>query len=342
YSPQLGTFTQQDSVQGSAANPASMNRFLYAHANPATLIDPDGHRAYLDMGESLVAVDMQTKEPIRPKSSSLAATSSRSDSKVACTVDTLQCSHDDFDAMTVDQRSAWVSGLTAQYGTAGNFNGWFNNILGILAFAKNHDFMRRGSWESWVDAAILASITEGLGGQLRKAPATTEAGKAWQAFFKSRANREADSESKRLWGTAEQIGTDFGVYLAKSMADEIADPRLKTVLIEYGNAYRAAIKDEKVARSLGRELGWRLGAMAGVSGGAAAGSVCGILLIVCAPIMAAGGGVSGGVGGWLLGPNLAVGGGIVGEYGFIDPRSQVGAFTLTSLLYDEPGFITPR
>jgi hypothetical protein len=45
YSPHLGTFTQQDSYQGSAANPASMNRFLYAHANPTTLIDPDGHRA---------------------------------------------------------------------------------------------------------------------------------------------------------------------------------------------------------------------------------------------------------------------------------------------------------
>jgi RHS repeat-associated protein len=45
YSPQLGTFTQQDSYAGSAANPASMNRFLYALANPATLIDPDGHMA---------------------------------------------------------------------------------------------------------------------------------------------------------------------------------------------------------------------------------------------------------------------------------------------------------
>jgi RHS repeat-associated protein len=45
YSAQLGTFTQQDSVAGSAANPASMNRFLYALANPATLIDPDGHMA---------------------------------------------------------------------------------------------------------------------------------------------------------------------------------------------------------------------------------------------------------------------------------------------------------
>jgi RHS repeat-associated protein len=43
YSPQLGVFTQQDSVLGSAANPLTMNRFLYALANPATLIDPDGH-----------------------------------------------------------------------------------------------------------------------------------------------------------------------------------------------------------------------------------------------------------------------------------------------------------
>jgi RHS repeat-associated protein len=43
YSPQLGVFTQQDSVQGAAANPMTMNRFLYALANPATLIDPDGH-----------------------------------------------------------------------------------------------------------------------------------------------------------------------------------------------------------------------------------------------------------------------------------------------------------
>jgi RHS repeat-associated protein len=44
YAPSLGTFTQLDSVQGGAANPLTMNRFLYALANPATLIDPDGHR----------------------------------------------------------------------------------------------------------------------------------------------------------------------------------------------------------------------------------------------------------------------------------------------------------
>jgi RHS repeat-associated protein len=43
YSPGSGTFTSLDSVLGSAQNPLSMNRFLYALANPATLIDPTGH-----------------------------------------------------------------------------------------------------------------------------------------------------------------------------------------------------------------------------------------------------------------------------------------------------------
>jgi RHS repeat-associated protein len=45
YAPGLGTFTSLDSVQGSAQNPLTMNRFLYGLANPATLIDPDGHAA---------------------------------------------------------------------------------------------------------------------------------------------------------------------------------------------------------------------------------------------------------------------------------------------------------
>ena len=43
YDPGIGAFTQADSVMGKAQNPLSMNRFLYAAANPATLIDPTGH-----------------------------------------------------------------------------------------------------------------------------------------------------------------------------------------------------------------------------------------------------------------------------------------------------------
>jgi RHS repeat-associated protein len=51
YAPGTGMFTQLDSVQGSAANPMTMNRFLYALANPATLIDPDGHHADANIGD---------------------------------------------------------------------------------------------------------------------------------------------------------------------------------------------------------------------------------------------------------------------------------------------------
>ncbi len=43
YAPALGTFTSLDSYGGTAQNPISMNRYLYASANPTTLIDPTGH-----------------------------------------------------------------------------------------------------------------------------------------------------------------------------------------------------------------------------------------------------------------------------------------------------------
>ncbi|MEX2548470.1 MAG: polymorphic toxin-type HINT domain-containing protein [Chloroflexota bacterium] len=43
YDPALGVFTSLDTLAGSAQNPLSLNRFLYALANPTTMIDPSGH-----------------------------------------------------------------------------------------------------------------------------------------------------------------------------------------------------------------------------------------------------------------------------------------------------------
>jgi RHS repeat-associated protein len=45
YDPSLGSFTSLDSVAGSAQNPLTLNRYLYALANPARFIDPTGHDA---------------------------------------------------------------------------------------------------------------------------------------------------------------------------------------------------------------------------------------------------------------------------------------------------------
>ena len=50
YAPGLGTFTQADTLTGSALEPLSLNRYLYAHANPATMIDPTGHLAIVEDG----------------------------------------------------------------------------------------------------------------------------------------------------------------------------------------------------------------------------------------------------------------------------------------------------
>jgi RHS repeat-associated protein len=57
YAPALGAFTQLDSYAGAVTHPASLNRFLYAEANPATLIDPDGHRAIETSGSGTMNLE---------------------------------------------------------------------------------------------------------------------------------------------------------------------------------------------------------------------------------------------------------------------------------------------
>jgi RHS repeat-associated protein len=90
YSPQLGAFTQRDSVQGAAANPMSMNRFLYALANPATLIDPDGHRACMedDTGRCVASAELDKEVAKHQIASQQAAATQRRRSE---TVNRIAC-----------------------------------------------------------------------------------------------------------------------------------------------------------------------------------------------------------------------------------------------------------
>ena len=53
YVPDLGTFTSLDSLAGSAQNPLTLNRYLYAGANPVTMVDPDGHCARVVDGDCI-------------------------------------------------------------------------------------------------------------------------------------------------------------------------------------------------------------------------------------------------------------------------------------------------
>jgi RHS repeat-associated protein len=62
YAPSLGVFTQADTVAGTAQDPASLNRYLYTAANPASLIDPDGH-AYCGPDGILCAAHPTSSQP---------------------------------------------------------------------------------------------------------------------------------------------------------------------------------------------------------------------------------------------------------------------------------------
>lgn len=46
YAPAVGRFISRDSFQGFEDDPASLNQYSYAKANPVMYVDPDGHIAW--------------------------------------------------------------------------------------------------------------------------------------------------------------------------------------------------------------------------------------------------------------------------------------------------------
>src|SRR5262249_9794523 len=66
YAPSVGAFTQLDTFAGQASDPASLNRFLYAQANPASLVDPTGHNAIVEDG-TIIRESSLYKKPVSTK-----------------------------------------------------------------------------------------------------------------------------------------------------------------------------------------------------------------------------------------------------------------------------------
>jgi len=345
YRPVQGAFTSLDTYAGAVIDPLSMNRFLYAEANPTSFVDPDGHAACSGTGRhagsgrsctvaSQAAADQAIEEQYieGSKAGGAKRPTGSYQNGGACTFVRLDCSLADFDRMSVDDRIAWTNGLMDEYGGARNFTDWFNNVKGILDFASDNGLMQTGSWESWVDAGILQGITTGLGislGKLSADQTSNPGAAAWAAFFDYRADpaNHDDATSRLLWGTAEQTSTDYGVQYAEGTLGLAADPRIKTTLITFGNAYRAGVKDPAVAGYIGQEVGSRVGAGIGIATGATGGLACGLLFIVCSPVA----GAIGGVGGWIVGGAA----GSAWANDLLDPRQQAPAYAFSQLLYSD-------
>jgi hypothetical protein len=175
------------------------------------------------------------------------------------TVGDLDCTAADIDKWSIRYRQQWFNLLI------NNYNGWFNNIKGILQAFEFEGTPMGGSWASVTDAGILETIQNGIAitdhgvsldsfgepGSLRR-----DASEKWATFFKNVSNPEVSVATKKtLWGNAEVAGTDYGRDLAeKGMG--LSPSRSEENFLLIGDAYRSVMGKPYGGELLGVSLGY--------------------------------------------------------------------------------------
>jgi RHS repeat-associated protein len=198
YLPGLGRFASADTIVPSPANPQSFNRFSYVYNSPLNLVDPSGHCAVDANGN--IAVD-ENGELL----------------KTDCTVD-------DFQNLTWDQRLQWLDIFVATNGLAD----WFNDIRGaILELSSDPDYQQMDGWAAYLDAGILQAINDGMrlydgygaiGHTLSNGQgySTINGGAGWRDFFRNFYAGMAEDPLIVSRLRAEQMGVDYALSLPET------------------------------------------------------------------------------------------------------------------------------
>jgi hypothetical protein len=133
--------------------------------------------------------------------------------------ETLACTIDDFNSMSVDERRAFVAEFQRLYGARFYSQGKWNNIDGVLRFFGEDHLGKPGSWESWVDSSILHGFERGAAMALGQ-PGGDQGNPGadhWLLYFNAmRSSRGTlrKSEQDRLWSEGEQASTEHGYGVA--------------------------------------------------------------------------------------------------------------------------------
>ncbi|MCC6627817.1 MAG: RHS repeat-associated core domain-containing protein, partial [Chloroflexi bacterium] len=213
YDPGLGLFLSPDPAAPGRSRPQTLNRFGYGLNNPLRYTDPDGLTAL---------ADCQTN----------------------CTVD-------DFDTASWQERLDWIDWLDDAF----SLQGWFNNVKGIIRYFADSPTFRDSQRMSLADAGVLHAIQEGLAGSivLRSRPdgfgaAVAEAAGHWSSFFNKLlkpGESAPGAELRQAWGTAEQAGVNYGMRLAERIPYKDRQEQLLTEsFVAMGNVYRTAVAND--------------------------------------------------------------------------------------------------
>jgi hypothetical protein len=179
-----------------------------------------------------------------------------------------ELSLEDFEAMTVDERIAWVRAFNEQHG-----GGFFFNFVDVLHYFKDSQIFHgldgstaASEWMSWGDAGALLVVqdgyllSQGLTTQLTSLPEGTppevaearrRAAESWEEFFHHLKTHRGDEPGLRQrWSVAEQAGIDYATSHADLQIErsgtELTGIDRQTVdnFVGYGNVYRWGVPVE--------------------------------------------------------------------------------------------------
>jgi hypothetical protein len=158
---------------------------MYVRGNPLRYTDPTGHCAFDDDGNI---------------------------TKFDCTVD-------DFQNLTWDQRKLWMSRFVQLY----NLGNWFNDIMGAIGvLSSDADYSNMDGWAAYMDAGILQAINDGMNLRQGRAAVGAEGrhgGAGWEAFFAARQGGMEISNRNQLIVIrldAEQQGVNYALSLPET------------------------------------------------------------------------------------------------------------------------------
>ena len=129
YSPDMGTFTTQDTYIGRWASPISQNRYTYGMSDPVSHIDPSGHVAVYTYGSFIQIPLPASKPPARPTASKPRAVSSvPGGGSIYDPLAELLAARAAFEALKAQMKSRYVGAISpqVQYKTPTQFMSYFN------------------------------------------------------------------------------------------------------------------------------------------------------------------------------------------------------------------------
>lgn len=173
----------------------------------------------------------------------------------ATCAETLTCTAEDIDGMTIAQRLEFVRAMSA--GPAAEvvpgYAPRWRNIEGVLEFFADRGLGAPGTWVSYVDAGILEGIERGIA--LARGDSTDTFGNPGATLWARYLTRLRDgkltarSAHDRAWSEAEQASTEYGVALAERVHGIAATP-VEERFYQFSEFYRWTLRSRPMLLDL--------------------------------------------------------------------------------------------